>query len=116
MIGPKTSTANRPHRMFFQNPGPAVPDGHGGSTQTWFDLVPPALFVEIKPATAAELERVAAGTVISTQMSIVKGPFHPQVTTQSRGLFNGRIFNVKGDQNIEERNGEMVLVCVEIVP
>lgn len=114
-IGLKTSVGARPHRVTFQNPGPAVPDGDGGYTQSWVDLVPPALSVEIKPATAKDLERVAAGTVISTATSVITGPFHPQVTTKTRLLFNGRVFQVTGDQNIEERSGEMVLVCVEVV-
>lgn len=115
MIGLQTSVANRPHRMLFQNPGPPVPNGDGGFTQSWVDCAPPALFVEIKPATAADLEDVAAGTVIAKATSVIKGPFHPQITTKSRGVFNGRIFNVVGPSNIEERGGEMVLVCVEVV-
>jgi SPP1 family predicted phage head-tail adaptor len=115
IIAPRTNVAARPHRVTLQNPGPAVPDGDGGYTNSWIDLVPPALNVEIKPATAADLEHVAAGTVLSKATSIITGPFHPQVTTKTRLVFNGRIFNVTGDQNIEERNGEMVLVCVEVV-
>ena len=115
MIAPHTSTAKRPHRVTLQNPGPAVPNGDGSYTQTWFDLSPPAVSVEIKPATAADLERVAAGAVLSAATSIITGPFHSQVTTQTRLIFNGRIFQVTGDQNVEERNGEMVLVCVEVV-
>jgi hypothetical protein len=27
------------HTVTFQNPGPAVPDGDGGYTQSWVDLV-----------------------------------------------------------------------------
>lgn len=115
IIGPRTSIAQRPHRVTLQNPGPAVPNGDGGYTQSWIDLVPPALWMEIKPATARDLERVAAGTVLSTATSVITGPFHPQVTTTTRLLFNGREFHVTGDQNIEERGGEMVLVCVEVV-
>ena len=41
------------HRVLFQNPGPAVPDGDGGYTQSWIDLVPPTWQVSIEPATAA---------------------------------------------------------------
>lgn len=115
MIAPHTNVAARPHRVTLQNPGPAIPDGDGGYTQLWADLVPPALNVSIAPATARDLERATAGTVLSTASHIVRGPFHPQVTTKTRLLFNGRIFNVVGDQNLEERSGEMVLVCVEVV-
>lgn len=117
IIAPATAISAKPHRVFLQNPGPAVSDGDGHTTQSWLDLNPRAISMEIKPATARDLERVAAaGAVISTGMSIMTGPFHPQVTTKTRVLFNGREFHVTGDQNIEERNGEMVLVCVEVVP
>jgi SPP1 family predicted phage head-tail adaptor len=116
MLGPQTSVAQRPHRVTLQNPGPAVPDGDGGSTLAWTDLVPAAWLCRIAPATARELERVAAGTVLSTNTYIVKGPYRPDVTTASRLLFNGRSFSVTSVANVEERSVELVLVCVEIVP
>lgn len=112
-IGAATAVADRPHRVTLQNPGPAVPDGSGGSIPTWTDLNPPALSVKIKPATAADLERVAVGTVLSTATYLVTGPYHPQVTTQTRILFNGRQFSVTGVADPEERHVELVLVCVE---
>lgn len=115
MIGPKTSVGDRPHRVTVQSPGPAISDGDGNSTLTWTDLVPPAWQVEIKPATAVDLERVAAGTVLSTNTYIVKGPYHAQITTGSRLLFNGRQFSVTGVSNPEERNVETIVVAVEIV-
>ena len=111
----KTSIAERVHRVTVQNPGPAVPDGDGGYTTSWIDLVPPAWSCEIKPATAVDLERVAAGTVLSTNTYILKGPHHPQLKTASRILFNGRIFNCTSVSNPEERNVETVAVGVEVV-
>jgi head-tail adaptor len=111
----RTSIAERPHRVLLQNPGPAVPDGDGGTTQSWIDLVPPALSVKIAPATARDLERIAVGTVLSTATHIVTGPYHPQVTTRTRILFGVRTFNVTGPANPEERNVEMVLTAVEVV-
>lgn len=115
MIGNQISVGARPHRVTLQSPGPDIPDGDGGSTHTWIDLVPPGWSCEIKPATAVDLERVAAGTVLSTNTYIVKGPYHPQLKTASRLLFNGRIFNCTGVSNPEERNVETIAVCVEIV-
>jgi hypothetical protein len=116
MIGPKTSIADRPHRMMWQNESAPVPDGDGGYTPgDWINLVPPTTSVSIEPATAKSLENVAAGTVLSTNMYIVGGPYHPQITTKSRGLFNGRIFNVVGVSNPKERNVDTIAVCVEIV-
>jgi SPP1 family predicted phage head-tail adaptor len=117
MIGPqRATTAGRPHRMWFQNPGPAVPDNDGGYTQSWTDLAPPALFVSIVNATAAALERIAGGTVIATATHIVTGPYHPQVTTQTRAVFDGRTFQVGNVIDREQRHQEMVLVCTEQVP
>lgn len=114
-VGSRTAVADRPHRVTLQNPGPAVPDGDGGFTQSWTDLVPPAMSAKIAPAAARDLERVAAGTVIATASHLVTMPYHPQVTTQTRILFNGRTFSVVGVSNPEENNVELVLVCVEVV-
>lgn len=115
MTAPTTGVGARPHRVTLQNPGPAVPDGDGGFTQSWVDLTPPALSMEIKPATARDLEHVTAGTVIAQATHLVTGPFHAGVTTKTRVLFNGREFHVVGVADPEERHVELVLVCVEIV-
>lgn len=112
----QTPTSARPHRVILQNPGPPILDDEGGSTRTYVDLQPPAISVEIKAATAAALERVTSGTVLSIATHIISGPFHPQATTETRVLFNGRIFGVSGVTNVEERGIEMVLVCTETVP
>jgi head-tail adaptor len=114
-IGPSVTIADRPHRMTWQNPGPAVANGDGSYTLTWTDLVPPTTSVKIAPATTATLERLAAGTVLSTASHVVSGPYHPQIKTTTRGLFNGRIFNVIGVANPEERNVETIAICVEVV-
>lgn len=117
MIGlSRTSISERPHRMTWQNPGPAIPDGDGDFTHTWIDCVPPHTDVKISPATAADLERVVSGTVLAANTYIVAGPYHPQIKTDSRGLYNGRIFNVTGAADPEERHVETIAVCVEIFP
>lgn len=115
-IGMRTAVGDRPHRISLQNPGPNVPDGEGGSTQTWFDLTPPAVYAKIAPATQADLERVTAGTVLSTATQVVTMPYHPGVTTQTRIIFDGRLLYVKGVANPEERNIELILLCTEVVP
>lgn len=103
------------HSVLFQNPGAAVPDGDGGYTQTWTDLSPAMWHVSIEPATARDLERVAAGTVISTASHIVKGRYHPGVTTATRMIFGGRTFSITGKANLEERSILMELIAVEVV-
>jgi head-tail adaptor len=114
-VGPTTAIADRPHRVTLQNPGPAVPDGDGGYAQSWIDLAPPALSAKIAPATARDLEKVAAGTVLSTASHIVTMPYHPQVTTKTRILFNGRVFNVTGVATPDEGGVETIAICAEVV-
>jgi SPP1 family predicted phage head-tail adaptor len=114
-LAPSTGVGARPHRATFQNPGPAVSDGDGSYTQTWSDTSPPSLSVRIRAATASDLERVAAGTVLSTATHIVNAPYHPQITTKSRMLFSGRTFSVVGISNPDERNVELILTVVEVV-
>ena len=104
------------HRVTFQNPAPATPDGDGSYTETWVDCTPAAWKVSITPATQADLERVAAGTVISTATHLVRGYFHPQVTTQSRMTLGAHVFAITGKVDLELRGVEMLCGAVEIVP
>jgi head-tail adaptor len=116
MIGlNRTSIAERHCWTQLQNPGPAIPDSEGGFTTAWTDCDPAHLFLSISPATARELERIAAGTVLATATHIVKGPFHPQVGVQTRLIYRGRVFNVTGGGSPDERRVEMELVVVELL-
>lgn len=90
-------------------------DGDGGYTQTPVPLNPPAVFVQMVPATARELERHFASTVVSTATSIVTMPYHPEVTTKTVITFGTRTLNVLGVANPEERNRETVCACAEAV-
>ena len=103
------------HLVTFQDPGPAVPDGVGGYTQTWADLSPATWKVQIAPAAAADLERVAAGTVLTQATSIVRGHYHPGVSTQTRMLYNGKTFAITGARYVDERPPKMELAAVELV-
>ncbi|MEP7304212.1 MAG: hypothetical protein ABJA98_01715 [Acidobacteriota bacterium] len=120
MIGLRTGVGARPHRVTLQNPlGPPVPKP-GGFTQAYADLVPPTVYAAIAVPTGKDLERLAAGTVISSAMKVVTFPFHPQVTTKTRASWvdmSGRTHtaNVTGVDNPEERCIETVCLCVEIV-
>lgn len=113
MIGLRTATALRPHRVTLSNPGPPVPDGDGGYTQGATPLNPPALYVSIESPAGGQDERLAPGTVVSSFTRLVTGQYHPQVTTATTIDFNGRKLQVVGKVNIQERNQEMVLTCEE---
>jgi head-tail adaptor len=103
------------HLVTFQGPGAVVPDGDGGWTTTYGDLTPATSYVSIEPATARDLERVTAGTILSTATHIVEGDYRHDVTLESRMIFNGRTFSITGKTNVEERSITMVLIAVEVV-
>lgn len=118
MIGPKTTVGERPHYILLQNPGPVVPDGAGGFTQTWSDLSPASVFSKIAPATADELERVAAGgtTVEASATHVISMPYHAGVTTKTRAVHNGRTFQFTGVSSPDERQQETIAIATEVVP
>lgn len=115
MIAPSTSVADRPHRLRLQHPGDPVTDADGGFTQSWTDLAPAEVYGKVAPATARDLERLAAGTVISTATHLCTFPYHPQVTTATRIVFGTRTFSVTGVSDPDERHVETICVCVELL-
>jgi head-tail adaptor len=103
------------HLVTVQNPGPPVPDGDGGFTQTWTDATPAQWHVSITPATQADLERLAAGTVISTASHVVRGDFHPDVTTLTRLTLGAQVFAITGTVNVDLRSVTLLCGAVEVV-
>lgn len=103
------------HRVALDAPGPIVPDNEGGYTQSRIPLVPSPVWASVESATPHALERTIASTIEAKASHIVRMRYHPQVNTQTRLTFNGRILNVKGVQNQNEQNEELVLTCEEVV-
>jgi head-tail adaptor len=97
-----------------------APDGQGGYTETLTPLTPATLYADIRPATARDLERMAAGTVLSMETLIVVVPFHPSVTTKTQLTWLDRagrshLANVTGVNNPDQRCIDLILVAVEVV-
>jgi head-tail adaptor len=113
---PRTIIAHRRHRIHLQDLGEAVRDGQGSWTYpNVVDLSPPEVWSSITPATAADLERIAGGTVIAEATHVLRFPYHPGVTTQTQILFGSRTFNVAGVANPNERNLETIVLATEAV-
>lgn len=103
------------HRIVLENPGASVSDGDGGFTESWTALSPSPVWASIMPATARDLERVAAGTILSTATHIVTMRYHSGVSTKTRITYGTRLMSVTGVTNPEERNISTVCVCAEVV-
>jgi head-tail adaptor len=112
---PLLDVAVRQHLVSLFQPGPPVPDGEGGYTDGYQPLDPPTWWCAIQGLTAADAERVVAGTMQTTASYQVRGPFHPGITTQTRLAFRSRWFEVQSVLNEDERDIALTLTCVEVV-
>lgn len=101
------------HRVTVQTPYPVTPDGHGGYTETWTNADPPLWDCSISPATTRELERV--GTSLAAATHVIRGRYHPALTTASRILFGARTFLVVSGGNPDERNIDTILIAAEVL-
>lgn len=95
-------------------------DGDGGYTPVQSTLSPSPVRAEIRSASARDLERVQAGSVIATDALIVRMRFHPTVNTHTRLAWTdqaGRahVANVTGVHPVDGRTRELLLVAVEVV-
>lgn len=106
-------TGLRQHQIMLQTPGSAAPDGLGGYVRT--NAVLATVMAQVVPASARDLERVAANTVIATASHIVTFPYVAGVTTQTEILFKGRTLYVRGVQNVNEADVELIAICEEVV-
>ena len=103
------------HVVTLESPGPPVPDGDGGYTESWQPLNPATWNCSISSANARDLESLTAGTVVAQASHILRGRFHGGITTEARISFEGRTFNVLSVVNRDERDIETVLICSEMV-
>lgn len=101
---------DRRHLVTFQNPGPTEP-------VTWIDLVPATWHVSLSLLTGDDIGvfvEPAAGTPISSASWLVRGDFHPQVTTRTRMLFQSQVFAITSVDNVEMRGVEMECRAVQV--
>jgi len=115
MRGSATLGARRHQVSVYQVTKVASPDPGEPKVDALVPLSPATWFCSIDPATTRDLERVSAGTVTATASHILRGRYHPAITTQTRILFGTRILDVTGVSNLEERSIDMEVVAVEKV-
>src|SRR5262245_50843944 len=101
------------HLVTLQGPGGTVPDGDGGWITTPTDLDPPTWWCAINPASVRDLERLTAGTAVTSASFIVTGDYHPGITTQTQITFEGRLLFVNGTVDPEERHITTIAFCEE---
>jgi len=111
----------RDKRVRLQQTG-TQEDGKGGYTDVLVDLTPAYVHAAIAPITTRELERAAAGTVITAGSHLITIPFHAQVSTDTQITYaNPRTgtthtYRVNALQNPEEADRLLLLTAQELVP
>ena len=100
------------HLVTFEEPGPPIPDGHGGFTYAWPALAPASWYVQIQPANAATAERVAAGTILTHNAIVVRGANHPGLTSRCRMRDAlGRVYAVISVVNVDLLGRQMEVIA-----
>lgn len=101
--------------VIVQQAGAPTPNADGSYDDTWTDANPAEWYVSVTPATARDMEAIAAGTVLSQATHLVRGHYRPDITTTSRLLFGVRVLAVVSVTNPDEADVELVVACVEVV-
>lgn len=107
--------ANR-NRVTLETASAPVRTG-GGYTETFTPLDPPVWDCAILPAPAGDQDRlVASAAVQTTAVMLVRGRYHPGITTETRITdMKGRRLRVQSVRNLDWEERDLELVCVEIV-
>jgi hypothetical protein len=102
-------------------PGTAVLDGNGGFTESQDALTPATWWCAIEKATVRAAESRFAATVTAQASHILRGRYHPGITSKSTIVWTDRNgtqhrANVLDSDDTEGAGVELVLLVSEIVP
>ena len=92
-------------------PAPPSPTPRAGSCAPGRRCRPSSWYVRIRPATARDVERALAGTLITHRSYVIHGRYHPGVTLATRMTFEGEVYQVTSVINVDERDREMELIA-----
>jgi len=116
------ASGERRHLVYLFGPSvSSVPDGDGGYVPgAPVALEPASVFARIAAASAADLERIAGGTVLAQAALILTMPFHPEVTTDTRvawtdGAGRSHTASVTGAVDPDSTGRELIVGVVEVV-
>jgi len=104
----------RRHLVSVDNPS-RVPDGDGGFSETFSSASPATMWARIEPATASNVERLVGNTVEGKITHLVTMLYHSGVGMTTRLTHEGRYLFVRGMQNVDEIDRQLVLACEEVV-
>ncbi len=93
-------------RITIQRIAATAPDGHGGTRETWGDLV--TVWAEVKPISDGERWRAEQSQVAATATHRFRIRWGLGVTPLDRIRFEGREFEISGVKEIGLRVGQEI--------
>jgi head-tail adaptor len=98
----------------LEAPGTPVPDPAGGFREVWAPLVPATWHCSIQAASLRDLERITGGAISSEATHVLRGRYHPGISTAARIRFGARLFEIQTVHDRDQRQIELVLICHEM--
>lgn len=90
-----------------------TPDADGGFVETW--TTANQLWAEFDVPSASNVERVIGGELQTAVNYVVRSYYDARATTEARLLSDGRIYDIVGVRDIDDRHQWMELAVVEHV-
>jgi hypothetical protein len=115
---PHTPTGKRVHRAQVAQVTGSAPNPDGGWTDVYTPLDPPDWDCEVAEATPKNLESIGAGTVLAQATHVLRGDYHPGLTTKCRVTVTAdrvHLMNVIAVLDPGLRGVQTNLVCAEVV-
>ncbi len=106
----KTLATRARHQVYIQA-RTVVRDEEGGFRDGWANTTSTPIWAEIAPIQARQQAEYKSINVDATHLVRIDGLL--QVAEKDRVTFGGRIFEVLTVENLQERNVEKVLTCLE---
>ena len=102
--------------VVIQSPGTPVADSDGGYTDGWAAISPSPIYGAFYSASTRAMDRVAGqNAVLSTATHIFESHYHSGITTVMRLKIGTRLFNIRGVQNVDEKDEMTRLFLEEVV-
>lgn len=98
------------HRITIQNKT-TIKDTVGQEKETWVDLA--TVWASIEPLKGREY--FAAHAVNAENTIKIRIRYYPGLKPTHRIKYGTRIFDIQSVINVDERNIEMILMCVEVL-
>jgi SPP1 family predicted phage head-tail adaptor len=96
------------HRFRLEE-GTRAPGAGGGGVTTWTEVV--TVWANVVPLTG--VERIAAMQAAAALTHRVEIRYRPGITAKHRGVYAGRVFEIRAVIDVDEAHDEMHLLCEE---